>query len=37
MTYPILHPEAWLILPEEERLLANRTAHGRLGFAVLLR
>ena len=37
MTCPILHREDWLILPEEERLLANRTAHGRLGFAVLLK
>lgn len=37
MTYPFLHPEEWLILPEEERLLTNRTPHGRLGFAVLLK
>lgn len=37
MTYPILHPEDWLVLPEEEPLLANRTAHGRFGFAVLLK
>lgn len=37
MTYPNLHPEDWLILPEEEPLLANRTAHGRFGFAVLLK
>jgi TnpA family transposase len=37
MTYPIFHPDDWLILPEEERLLANRTAHGRLGFTVLLK
>ena len=37
MAHPLVHPEEWLILPEEERLLANRTPHGRLGFAVLLK
>ncbi len=37
MTRPLLHPEEWLILPAEERLLTNRTPHGRLGFAVLLK
>lgn len=29
--------EYWLLLPEEKRLLANRTAHGRLGIALLLK
>jgi len=37
MAHPLVHPEEWLILPEEERLLTNRTPHGRLGFAVLLK
>jgi TnpA family transposase len=37
MTRSILHSEDWLILPEEERLMANRTPHGRLGFAVFLK
>lgn len=37
MARPLFHPDDWLLLPEEERLLANRTAHGRLGFAVLLK
>ncbi len=37
MSHPILRPEDWLILPEEKRLLTNRTPHGRLGFAVLLK
>jgi len=37
MAHPLPHPEAWLILPEEERLLMNRTPHGRLGFAVFLK
>ena len=30
-------PEEWLLLPEEKRLLMNRTAHGRFGFAALLK
>jgi len=37
MAHPLIHPEEWLILPEEERLLTNRTPRGRLGFAVLLK
>ncbi len=37
MTRPMLHPEDWIIFPAEKRLLANRTAHGRFGFAVLLK
>ena len=37
MAHPLVHPEEWLILPEEERMLTNRTPHGRLGFAVLLK
>ncbi|MDQ5988336.1 MAG: Tn3 family transposase ISNpu13 [Syntrophus sp. SKADARSKE-3] len=37
MTHPIIHPEDWLILPEEKRLLKNRTPHGKFGFAVLLK
>lgn len=37
MTTPMLHPEDWILFPEEKRLLANRTAHGRFGFAVLLK
>jgi hypothetical protein len=37
MSHPILRPEDWLILPEEKRLLTNRTPHGRLGFTVLLK
>lgn len=32
-----LHPDDWLLLPEELGLMANRTPAGRLGFAVLLR
>jgi hypothetical protein len=37
MTYPPSYPDEWLVLPEEVRLLTNRTPHGRLGFAVLLK
>ncbi|MEI7817482.1 MAG: DUF4158 domain-containing protein [Desulfuromonadales bacterium] len=37
MAHPLVHPEEWLILPEEEQLLINRTPDGRLGFAVLLK
>ena len=37
MTRPMLHPEEWIVFPEEKRFLANRTAHGRFGFTVLLK
>lgn len=37
MVHPLPRPEEWLILPEEEQLLTNRTPHGRLGIAVLLK
>ena len=37
MRRPMLHPEDWTIFPKEKELLANRTAHGRFGFAVLLK
>ena len=33
----VLHPDDWLLQPEEMKLLANRTAGSRLGFAVLLK
>ena len=33
----VLHPDDWLLQPEEMKLLANRTVGSRLGFAVLLK
>lgn len=29
--------EKWLLLPDEQPLLANRTAHGRIGMAIFLK
>jgi hypothetical protein len=29
--------ENWYLLPEEKMLLANRTPHGRIGIALLLK
>lgn len=37
MRRPMLHSEDWILFPKEKELLANRTPHGRFGFAVLLK